>query len=398
MTGFGKHALEHLPSDLAAVGARKPLVITDKSVTERKGTAPLINAFRESGMTIGIVDSVNDSSNGDTVREISHRYMNRGFDSILALGSFHVANLAKVVNLSISDLGASLQSLSKAGRINTPLKPFFLIPSGSGSGFETSGEAAVDSLSFSSPFLMPDKVIIDPRLMAEDCLENAANEAMATLACCTEAHGVTPNPLVRSYASTAITLVMENIELALESFFNPGKPGLFSKKASDKGQIQARLASAAAMNGYVFSNCHDLVTVKLGRSLAGLSPVKPGILMAILLPSVLEYRSGKGMEPMERLMLPLAGVDSYCATPEAQRFDQAMAMVRNLINGLFQRSCAAIPRTLEDAGIQLKELTQLAADWPVKDGCGLSKDEIGIILAHAHSGKPMKQGKCHVRT
>ncbi|MCP4455232.1 MAG: iron-containing alcohol dehydrogenase, partial [Planctomycetes bacterium] len=201
-TGFGKIALEHLPSDLAAVGAQKPLVITSKSVTKRKGTTHVVNAFRESGMTLGIVDSINGTASVDTVRELAALYHDKGFDSILALGPHSVAHVAKVLNIAVSDTRESLKTLSGNGKIKAPLNPLFYIPSGTSSGFETAGEASLDALSFSSPFLMPDKVVIDPRLMALDSLEAVTGEAMTALACCVEAHGTTTNPLVRSYAAT----------------------------------------------------------------------------------------------------------------------------------------------------------------------------------------------------
>lgn len=384
-TGFGKIALEHLPSDLTAVGAQKPLVLTNKFVTKRKGTTHLINAFRESGMTLGIVDSINGSSTVDTVRELAPLYQDKGFDAILALGPHSVAHVAKVLNIAVSDTRENLRALSGNGNIKSPLNPLVYIPSGASSGFETAGEAFLNPLSFSSPFLMPDKVVIDPRLMAQDSLEAVTGEAMAALACCVEAHGTTANPLVRSYAATAISLVMENLEPCLEPYFNPKAPRRFFPRASTNEKALAGLATAAAITGYVFSNCDDLITVKLGRTLAGFSSVNSGILMGVLLPAVLEYGSGNKMGTMERLLLPLAGLDRYCATPKEQRFDQVLAILRQLINSLFRRSNAAIPRTLGDAGISLNTLSQMTTDWPE------------IILTHAHSGNPMKQGERHVR-
>ncbi|MBI9092541.1 MAG: iron-containing alcohol dehydrogenase [Desulfobacterium sp.] len=384
-TGFGKIALEHLPSDLTAVGAQKPLVITNKSVTQRKGTTHVINAFRESGMTLGIVDSINGTASVDTVGELATLYQDKGFDAILALGPHSVAHVAKVLNIAVSDTPGNLKSLAGNGNIKRPLNPLVYIPSGAGSGFETAGEASLDALSFSSPFLMPDKVVIDPRLMAQDSLEATAGEAMAALACCVEAHGTTTNPLIRSYAATGISLVMENLEPCLQPFFNPKSPRRFFPRASTNEKALAGLATAAAISGYVFSNCDDLITVNLGRTLAGFSSVNSGILMAVLLPAVLEYSSGNTPGTMERLLLPLVGLDRYCATPKEQRFDQVLSILRQLINSLFQRSDTAIPRTLADAGIRRNTLEQMTTDCPK------------IILEHAHSGNPMNIGEHHVR-
>ena len=384
-TGFGKIALEHLPADLTALGAQKPLVITNKSVTKRKGTTHVVDAFRESGMTLGVVDSINGTSGVDTVRELTALYQDKGFDAILALGTHRVAHVAKVLNIAVSDPKGNLRTLSGNGRIKKPLNPLIYIPSGTSSGFETAGEAVLDALSFSSPFLMPDKVVIDPRLMAQDSLETVAGEALAALACCTEAHGTTANPLIRSYAATAITLLMENLEACLEPFFSPPSPRRFFSRGSTNEKALAKLSTAAAISGYLFSNCDHLITVTTGRTLGEFSSVNAGVLMGVLLPAVLEYRSGKAPGTMERLLLPLAGLDRYCATPEEQRFGQVLSILRQLINGLFRRSDSAIPRTLADAGISRTTLERITTDCPA------------VILAHAHSGTPMKQGDCHVR-
>lgn len=409
MTGCGKHALEHLPLDLSALGMRKPLILTSKSISVSKGFSHVINAFKESDITIGIVDSIDESSGMNKVQELSSIYQDKGFDSILALGGACVVNVAKVVNIVVSNTDKNLKTLAGQNKINRPLNTFFHIPAGPGSGFETAGETWIgytdspDSLWFSSPFLMPDKVIIDPRLMQVDCLDTIVGEAMASLACCAEAHCTTNNPLVRAYAATGISLILENFEPVILPLFNPIEShGFLSRSILSSAIFQgslsrekkiAGLATGAAISGYLWSNCPDLITVQLGRKLAQLCSVSPGILMGILLPTVLESLFLEEPEKeinetgsMERLLLPLAGIDLYCATPEDQRFDQALALLRQLTNSLFMRSRGTIPNTLEDAGLSFEQLDGLGCDIPE------------FILEHAHSGKPIKQGGGHVRT
>lgn len=113
MTSCGKHALEHLPLELTAVGAKKPLVITNRSISASRGTTHLINAFRESGMTVGIVDSINSSSGIDTVEGLATLYQDKGFDAILALGGSFAANVSKVLNLVVSETGGNIKALGR---------------------------------------------------------------------------------------------------------------------------------------------------------------------------------------------------------------------------------------------------------------------------------------------
>ena len=398
MTGCGKHALEHLPVELAAVGAKKPLVITSKSVAAAKATTPVANAFKSSGMTIGMVDSVSALSGIDTVERLAILYQDKGFDAILALGGPSVANVSKVVNLAVSDTQGNLKTLAGHNRISRPLNPLFYLPSGSGAGFETAGEARVETLEFSSMFLMPDKVIIDPRLMSADTVSALAGQAMASLACCAEAHCTTTNPLVRAYAATGISLVMANLEPALYPLFNPVETGRFFSKPHDRKKELAALATAGAICGYLWSNCPDLMTVQLGRALSGRCSTHPGLIMGTLLPAVVEYRTMAegGAGAMDRLLLALEGLDRYCATPGAQRFDLALARLRQLANALFLDSGGTLPRTLEDLGIPLETLEQLADKWSPGQAPGLDGPAVKTILEHAHAGKPIKQGGGHV--
>lgn len=408
MTRCGKHALEHLPLELTAVGAKKPLVITNRSISASKGTKHLINAFKESGITVGIVDSVTGSSGIDTVEELAVLYQDKGFDAILALGGSSAANLSKVLNLAVSETHGNLKTLAGRNQITRPLNPMFYIPAGTGSGFETAGEALVDSLEFSSMFLMPDKVIIDPRLMAADSVPALAAQAMASLACCVEAHYTTNNPLVRAYASTGITLVMENIEPAFKPLFTEEKPGGFlsrlphgkSGRKSDHRAELAALAAAAAFSGYIWSNCPELITVRLGRTLGKFCSTLPGLLMGALLPTVIDYcgikRSAARSDAMGRLLLPLAGLDIFSATPEGQRSDLALALIRQLTNRLFLNSRGAVPRTIGDADISLGTLEKVLAQWSHKGDFGPGNDALRIILEHAHTGEPIKQGENNV--
>jgi alcohol dehydrogenase len=408
MTSCGKHALEHLPLELTAVGAKKPLVVTNRSISALKGTTHLINAFKESGITVGIVDSVNSSSGIDTVKELALLYQDKGFDAIIALGGSSPANLSKVLNLALSQTHGNLKTLAGRNKINRPLNSMFYIPAGTGSGFETAGEALVETLEFSSMFLMPDKVIIDPRLMAADSVSALAAQAMASLACCVEAHYTTKDPLVRAYASTGITLVMENIKPALKPLFAGGKPGGFfsrlpygksGRKPGHQNELAA-LATAAAFSGYIWSNCPELITVRLGRTLGRFCSTLPGLLMGALLPTVIDYfaikRSPARSDAVGRLLLPLAGVDIFCATPEGQRSDLAPALIRQLTNRLFLDSRGVVPRTLGDADISFGTLEKLLAQWSPKEDFGPGNEALRIILEHAHAGEPVKQGENHV--
>jgi alcohol dehydrogenase len=168
-TNSGNRALEHIPIDLDSLSSRKPLVITSKDVAGKGVVRKIINAFKESGITLGIFDAVPDVPDIKFIEEISNIYRNKEHDSIMALGGGPIVDVAKIMNIAVSYNIQGLKELAGDDLIINPLGPFVLVPTLSGTGYETSRFAKIEDLTFSSHFLMPDLVVIDPRMIkAED--------------------------------------------------------------------------------------------------------------------------------------------------------------------------------------------------------------------------------------
>lgn len=389
-TGSGSKALEHLPVDLGALNARKPLIITEKKSTEQGLVKQIVNAFKTSGLTLGIYDGIDDMSNMDTVKELCRLYLDKGFDSIIALGSGHGVNLAKVVNIAVSGAPDDLKKSQGLDKITDPLKPFVFIPVSSGTGKECSGEVAFDGMYFSSRYLMPDLVTIDPRMIKDDEPENLVSTAMASLTYAAEAY-VCPksNPFSGGYAQIVIDCVMTNLlDVVKDTLNEKGMIKSLMDRYSAKTPRVA-LANGACMAGYVYANTPRGLAVKLGLEIAKLCDVNPGIAMGIMLPYVLEYHAHRQGRDLKKIMRPMAGLDLYCSTPEGQRFDSAMGKIRHLQNELFILTSSSIPRTLEDAKLPKDSFKSIAAkvaeqspDQDVTQACLM-------ILEHAFYGKPV---------
>ena len=84
----GNAALEHIPFELATLGAKKPLIITDKGVRANGLLTPIESAFTEADAKIAaIFDNVPPDSSLQTVRDVAKMYRDNGCDAILAVGS-----------------------------------------------------------------------------------------------------------------------------------------------------------------------------------------------------------------------------------------------------------------------------------------------------------------------
>lgn len=385
--GAGKYALEHLPIDLAASNAKKPLIITTKKHSAEGLVKNLTNAFKTSGLVLGVYDAVDDTPGIETIKTLTQIYMDKGFDSIIALGGGRVADVAKVVNIAVSGSPEDLKKSVGVDNVSEPLRPFVYIPASLGFGGEVSGDAVIGDMSFSSKYLMPNIVTIDPRMLKEEKPENVVNFALAALTKAAEVYAdPSSDPFVASYAHLAIDFVMSNLEHVVKN--SVAEKGWFGKIINEfndkKGRIA--LANASITADSVYANSSNGLARRMGLEISEQCDVKSGIAMGIMLPYVLEYNAYRKGHDSEKLMLPVAGLDVYCRTPVGQRFDSAIGKIRHLQNELYSISSAAIPRTLEDTSLSKSELVKIAEKMADDD---YDKDACLMILEHAYEGKPV---------
>ncbi len=389
-TGSGNQALEHLPSDLAALDARKPLILTEKRNREKGLVNHLANAFKTWNLTLGVYDGIDENSSLDTVKNLYSLYLDRGFDCIIALGNGNVMNVAKILNIAVSGKPEDLKRVKDGEPITEPLKPLVYIPVISGSATETSGDVCFDGMNVSSRYLMPDIVTIDPRMLVDETPEKTANTGLAALTCGVEAYMAgDANPLSLTYAQLIVDFVINNLQnLIGESLVERGRIKTAIREFAAKKERTA-LVNAACMAGYVYSNTPRGLASILGREVAEAVGAPEGIVSGLLLPYVMEASVCMKGADLSAVMRPMAGIEAFCATPEGQRFDYAVNRIRLLQNGLFNLTEGRIPRTLDDLRISKKTLADIADKVGAGTG-GFDKDLCLMILEHAFDGKPVK--------
>ncbi len=404
-TGFGMNALEHLPFDLSSMGSQKPLVLLNKNAK----TKPLVRAFKESGMTLGIcppIDGEQDNTyNLEILKNFYQIYTDKGFDSIIALGTGPLVDLAKALNMAVTLGPDTLKNPKGMTQIAQPLSPFVYIPTGVGTGMEANTIARFNNSVFNSSFLAPDLAIIDPEIITQDPSTDLINTGLTCLAACCEAHVLSGNPPARAYAATGIELLMENFMPLVKSILVPGisPPIKKSGKRSDKKTIKSYLTSlthASVITGIILANCKGLLSIQLGRHLANHCTATPGQAMAILLPGVLDLMTTNRSD-LGNLALPLSGADQFSMVPAPQLPALAIGKIQSLLNELYQISLGAIPRTLGDAGLDreaISEVQTLLSD-PMPPGTdqGIDPKQAEAILAHALDGQAqpgLKEALC----
>ena len=338
----GHAALEHIPFELANLGAKRPLIITDKGVRANNLLAPLEAAFESTEAAVAaIFDDVPPDSSLETVRKAAQLYRSNNCDAIIAVGGGSVIDTSKATNILVSEGGDDLLQYSGAHNLPRPLKPFFVIPTTSGTGSEVTMVAVVSDteknvkMAFASNYLMPHAAVLDPRMTQTLPPHLTAMTAMDALTHAVEAYTcMAANPISDAYATAAIKKVCNNLFKVLD---NPNDAN---------GRLE--LAQASTMAGIAFSNSMVGLVHSLGHALGAVAHLPHGLCMNLFLPYVLEYNRDVNGDKIADLLLPLAGADVYAQTPAHLRADKAISTIQAMRDRLF--SLTKLPRTLRETG------------------------------------------------
>lgn len=337
-TNSGNKALEHLPVELAGFNAFKPLIITSRQLAGWRAISTLKNAFGDSGMTLGLFDDVTQTADLNVVEQIRDIFVKGQYDVIIALGGGIIVDVAKIVNLAVSQKVADACQLSPATAIRDPLGPLVVIPTFAVNGMETSKYAVLSGKTFTSVHLMPDLVVLDPRLTRAKDGKTVAEAGIAAFGRTLEAY-IAPdkNPFMDAYAFTAMRFIRENLASAV-------------KKRCNKKESLA-VANAVAMSGCVISNTDQNVLHRLGQVFQNTIHVHPGVIIGMCLYPLLDDTMKKGNSLVSNLLLLLGGDDKYAAMPEAGRTGAALREVYGFTYEIYSMLKGKMPQTIREAGI-----------------------------------------------
>lgn len=359
----GEQALEQLASELASLGARRPLLLTDKGVNATGLATLLANVLAEGELPVAAIwDEIPADSSTAVVERIAKRYAELDCDSLVALGGGSVIDTAKAVNILASMGGEHLLDYSGAGCLTRPLKPLAVVPTTAGTGSEVTlvavikDEASGRKVPFTSPFLLPQLAVLDPRLTQGLPLNITAATAMDAMTHAIEAFiGTAKNPVSDALALMAVEKIANALPLIL--------------KDPQSKQLRLQLAEGSTLAGMAFSNSMVGLVHALGHSLGARCHLPHGLCMNLFLPTVLDYNRPEVDNELARLLLPLVGAERFAATPAHLRAEATITAIRTLRDTLWQ--AVKLPRTMSEAGVSDRSLLGEIRDLAVNDGAML---------------------------
>jgi hydroxyacid-oxoacid transhydrogenase len=145
---FGPGATREVGADMARLGARRVMVVTDPRLAGSETVATVLDALREEGIDAVLYDRVRVEPTDRSFMDAAAFAAEGGFDGYVAVGGGSVMDTAKAANLYATYPAPLLTyvnpPIGEGKPVPGPLKPLIAIPTTAGTGSETTGVAIFD--------------------------------------------------------------------------------------------------------------------------------------------------------------------------------------------------------------------------------------------------------------
>jgi len=347
-----KHALgavSHLPNELALLGVKKPLIVTDQGVIKAGLLDMVVKPLKDAGVDYVLYGQVVFNPPLATVAAGTEMYQQNGCDGLVAVGGGSSMDCAKAIGVEIAHGEPVLEYECAEGKkeLSKRIPPLACIPTTAGTGSEVTLWAVITDpareykFNVGGPLIAAHLALVDPLLHLSMPAEVTAGTGMDALCHAIECYTC-------AYAQPATDAVaLLAIEYASK----------YLRRAVAYGQdIEARyyMAMSAMLAGLSYGTESAGAVHAMTQTMGGIFPVHHGIAVGSTLVPVMEY-NWMG-EPAKYARIAMAfGVPAFEMT-EREAALAAVEEVRNLVNdigipGLRKMGIneSAIPRLAKEA-------------------------------------------------
>ncbi|MFB3818793.1 MAG: iron-containing alcohol dehydrogenase [Candidatus Methylomirabilales bacterium] len=344
---FGLGVLDTIATHAKSLGFTRPLVVTDKILSQGEGVARLRAKLSEAGLTPSVWDGIAAEPTDATISAGAKHYRAANCDGLIGLGGGSAMDTAKGIGvLAISGDDDPTPYQRFGTKTPTGCVPVLAIPTTAGTGAEVTSVSVFTSertghkLPIRHPSLLPRIALVDPRLM----LSMPPKVTMATgvdalshaVECFTQ---VREHPFSDTLALEATRLIVENLPKAVQN--------------GQDEEARTRMALAATMAGTAFEvgglQFHAYAQA-LGAKYHAAHGITCGIALRAGLAQILPTATAK----LAR-MAPAFGVDVRGLSP-AQAAEKGVRAAIAFIDGMgIPKVTEAMPAVKADVPMLLKE-------------------------------------------
>ena len=271
---FGPGVTREVGMDVADLGARKVLVITDPVVADLAPVQTVLESLDSAGVQFVLYDRVRVEPTDESFLDAIAFAKQAPYDAYVAVGGGSTIDTAKAVNLYVTYPPADFLDyvnppIGKGIPVPGPLKPLFAIPTTAGTGSETTGVSIFDLIrmhaktGIASRRLKPTLGLLDPENTRSMPSQVAASSGLDILSHAIESYTALPytgrpyperplvrpayqgsNPISDVWSLQALRMVAQYIVRAVED------------PADDEARANMLLASSYAGMGFGNAGVH----------------------------------------------------------------------------------------------------------------------------------------------
>jgi alcohol dehydrogenase class IV len=348
---FGAGRIKELPEACAAAGMKRPLLVTDKGLTDLPITTATLDILEAAGLGRGMFSDVDPNPNEKNLDAGVAAYKAGSHDGVIAFGGGSGLDLGKMVAFMAGQT-RPVWDFEDIGdwwtRANADvIAPIIAVPTTAGTGSEvgrasviTNSETHAKKIIF-HPKVLPTVVICDPEMTVGMPKFITAGTGLDAFAHCVEAYS-SPHyhPMSQGIALEGMRLVKDYLPRAY----------------ADGTDLEARaqMMSAAAMGATAFQKGLGAIHA-MSHPIGAVFNTHHGTTNAVCMPAVLEFNAPAIADRFQQAAAYLGiegGFDGFRAF--AQEFNDALG----------------IPRQLSELGVTEDRIPELVEGAIIDPSCG----------------------------
>jgi alcohol dehydrogenase len=374
---FGAGCVEEVGIEVAKLGAKKSLVVTDPGVLAAGLVEHVLEPLKREGLEVSVFSEVQPNPTDKNVAKGLERLNEFGAQAVIGLGGGSAIDAGKAI-AALAANGGRLQDYDGVDLLKKRMLPYVAVNTTAGTGSEMSRAAVITDTAQSwkmqivDECVTPDVAIDDPMLTLSLPPGPTAQTGMDALTHAIEALVCRGHsPISDGMALQAIRLIYRNLPIA----FGDGRD-LEARNAMMYGQASAGLAFTNGGVGNVHAMAHQL---------GAIFDLPHGLANAILLPYVMEFNVPVCKKPFA-LAAKAMGGDELAGLSVATLAALACSMVVGLNMEM------GIPARVNEIGIKEGDLP-LLVDKSMADGCitlnprATSKTDMEELWRRAYYGE-----------
>ena len=396
-------ASESLPGVVESLG-RRPFVLVDEAMLDNPDIARALDAFRANGLATAVSTDIEPELPRGCIDRVVSQARDHEPDVLIGIGGGSTIDLAKIVSVLVGE-DRDLSEFYGENKVPRSHVPIVAVPTTAGTGSEVTPVAVVSEpdrelkVGVSSPYLVPEIAVVDPRLTYTCPATLTAHSGIDALCHAVESMTsrarevpleypvpvfVGPDDLSTMNAAAAVELIVGNLERAVED-------------GSDEVARQA-MSVGSTLAGMAFATAGTHLGHAIQYPVGALTKTPHGLGVGLLLPYVMEACLPCARPALDRAAMAMrSGVDGRASEDGDTANTQGDREIRWAIQTVVDlRRRIGIPHTLADIGVGGSDLARLvelslSVRRLVDNAPGESRDEregmVEQVVLRAYAGE-----------